>query len=129
MSKTNAERQAEYRKRQQRNADESQINMYLPVSQHIKLRRIAKFHGKTFKQWLCDIADEFDEKILSELEPDSDEFFNYIESSAEKEKQIDELILKPDRYIWKCPACDEVIEAQNQSWLTRYKNKHICKRF
>lgn len=137
MAKSNAEIQREYRRRQKLNADESQINMYLPASDHATLRRLAAWRGKTIKQWLCDTVREQEKKVLGMLVVDGEQWHKYFGTTIEEEKRIDavvlarktdrpELELKPDRHVWACPDCGHAIEAKSKNWLTRYKRKHVC---
>ena len=125
--KSNAEYQKDYRRRQRLNADTSQINMYLPADKHSMLRRVAKHNKKTIVNWLCDLLQEEEGKILSEIEPDSNSWNEYFGVTSESEKKLDDFLLRPDRQIWICPNCKHTIEAKNKAWLTRKKNKHQCK--
>jgi hypothetical protein len=81
MTKTIAERQAEYRKRRPTAGDngERRINTWITTAAYLALRRLANRNNITKRAMLENLILEADQKNLSSLDPDSkewDEYFN-----------------------------------------------------
>jgi hypothetical protein len=81
MTKTLAERQADYRKRRPTagNNGERRINTWINTAAYLALNRLATRNGITKRAMLENLIQEADRKLLSILDPDSkewDEYFN-----------------------------------------------------
>lgn len=81
MTKTLAERQAEYRKRRPTSGEngERRINTWVTAHAYLALERLAKRDGITKRAMLENLIQSADDQVLSILDPDSkewDEYFN-----------------------------------------------------
>jgi hypothetical protein len=82
MAKTNAERQAEYRKNRSTAGEngERRLNTYLSTGSSMNLNRLAKHYGITQREMLEKLITAADKRVTSRM---SDEKFNeYIDVTA-----------------------------------------------
>jgi hypothetical protein len=77
MTKTAAQRQAEYRARRNDGDGERRINTWVTISTHFALNRLAKRHGVTRRQILEQLIGDADAAILRSLELDTPEWDLY----------------------------------------------------
>lgn len=84
MTKTLAERQAEYRKRRPTSGDngERRINTWVTTHAYLALNRLATRNGITKRAMLENLIQEADHKLLSSLDPDSKEWDEYFKVTA-----------------------------------------------
>jgi len=73
MAKTPAQRQAEYRKRQDR-GDGHRLNIWIGSEAHFALGRLARRYGVTKQQMIERLAIAEEERILAGIELDSPEW-------------------------------------------------------
>lgn len=78
-SKTNRQRQAEYRARRAEAGEngERRLNTWLPTGAMLALNRLARRYGVTQRETLVQLITTADKSILDELEPDSTEWQEY----------------------------------------------------
>jgi len=76
MAKTPAQRQAEYRKRQDR-GDGHRLNTWIGSDAHFALKRLARRYGVTKLEMIERLALAEDERILAGIELDSPEWNTY----------------------------------------------------
>lgn len=79
MAKTAAERQREYRARRPEAGDngERRLNTWISTRASLGLDRLAARYGVTKREMIEKLVIAEDEKLLSEMEPDSAEFEAY----------------------------------------------------
>jgi len=76
MAKTVAQRQAEYRKRQDR-GDGHRLNGWIGSDAHFALKRLARRYGVTKQELIERLAIAEDDRILAGIELDSPEWNTY----------------------------------------------------
>lgn len=82
MPKANAERQAEYRKRQRRSGKAARLNMWLSLDAALALRRLAKHQGVTRRALLEQLIDAADRAAYDGMRPGSAEWNKYFNVTA-----------------------------------------------
>ncbi len=76
MTKTAAQRQAEYRRRQDR-GDGHRLNAWIGSGAHFALKRLARRYGVTKQELIEQLAVAEDERMLACIELDSPEWNAY----------------------------------------------------
>lgn len=83
MAKTNAERQAAYRKHRAFAGPDSngerRLNTFISTSTALALARLAKRYGVTKREMLERLISSTDSKICNTLDPDAPEWANYFD--------------------------------------------------
>jgi len=77
MAKTNAERQAEYRKRAMQGEKRLRINTWVSIDTAVALERLARHYGVTKRAMLEELIRQADRDVLDGLEPGSEESREY----------------------------------------------------
>ncbi len=77
MAKTNAQRQAEYRKRAYVSNGEYRVNTWISAEASQALDRLSCRYSVTKREMLEKLLEEADNKVVKKLELDSDEWNEY----------------------------------------------------
>lgn len=79
MAKSNAERQAEYRKNRTTAGEngERRINTWVQTGAYLALARLSKRYGVTQRELLERLILEADQEHVNKLDPNSDEWVAY----------------------------------------------------
>lgn len=83
MAKTNAERQAAYRARQQQIGEGSarRISTWVSLGTALALERLARRYGVTQREMLERLVQDADNSVTAILDPDSPEWQTYFDRS------------------------------------------------
>lgn len=89
MAKTNAERQAEYRKRRpsagEKGDGDRRLNTWVSSQASLALARLSVHYGVTMREMIEDLIIRTDERVLKKLDPESVEWKAYFaKKPAEK---------------------------------------------
>ena len=87
MALSNAERQRRYREARRGGAkDEARLNLFIGVSEHLALERLAAHHGVTLRKMIETLASKADTEVVDGLELDTPEWDAYFDGALRRNK-------------------------------------------